>query len=49
MTKKGAAIPGQFNWKMEFYTPVPAHTTFVYDLEDDFGFTWGGTSTARSS
>jgi hypothetical protein len=46
-TKKGNPIPGQFPQKMEFDTPVPAHT-FIFDLlslviDEDTGdtFKWG--------
>jgi hypothetical protein len=40
VTKKGAAIPGQFNCTMEFSELVPAHTC-VFDLDEDFDFSWG--------
>ncbi len=40
VTKKGAAIPGQFNCTMEFSELVQAHTC-VFDLKEDFDFSWG--------
>ncbi|MBU0479615.1 MAG: hypothetical protein KKG47_00805, partial [Proteobacteria bacterium] len=41
-TKKGNPKPGQFPWKVEYKkdTGVPQHT-FVLDLKEDLGFSWG--------
>jgi hypothetical protein len=40
LTKNGAAIPGQFNNKVELADPQ-TEVVLVYDLEDDLEFRWG--------
>ena len=45
MTKKGSAIPGHFNCQ-RISELVPAHTC-VFDLEDDFDFSWGSPQPPR--